>query len=102
MTKGTKTGGRKAGVPNKITADLRAAILCAFNRKGGADYLTKIADEHPQVFCSLLGKIIPQEVKASVTHVNDPNSLPDAALAAIAFGGSANASEAETGSPVLN
>lgn len=51
--------GRKAGVPNKITADLKAAIMQAFENVGGSDYLTTLASSHPQVYCALLGKVLP-------------------------------------------
>lgn len=62
MAKGTKTGGRKAGTPNKTTAELKSAILKAFDAAGGVDYLTKVASEHPAVFCGLLGKVLPLTV----------------------------------------
>jgi len=38
-----KTGGRVRGVPNKVTVDLRGAILHAFDTVGGEAYLVKIA-----------------------------------------------------------
>ena len=59
MAKGTKTGGRKAGTPNKITGQLKDMILGALQAKGGTAYLTKVAGEHPQVFCALLGRVLP-------------------------------------------
>ena len=49
--------GRKKGVPNKLTADVKAAIIAAFSDVGGPEYLRKIARTHPQVFCSLLSKV---------------------------------------------
>ena len=54
-----KKGGRAKGVPNKTTADIKAAILEAFERAGGATYLARIADEKPETFCTLLGKVLP-------------------------------------------
>ena len=62
MAKGLKTGGRKSGTPNKITTDLKEAIMQAFERAGGVAYLTKVAAEQPQVFCTLLAKILPMQV----------------------------------------
>jgi hypothetical protein len=56
---GERRGGRKAGTPNTITRDLRAAIIGAFEAKGGQAYLERIADEDPRVFCSLLAKLVP-------------------------------------------
>lgn len=40
MAKGTKTGGgSRKGVPNKVSADVKAMILSALDQAGGADYL---------------------------------------------------------------
>jgi len=65
--------GRKKGVPNKLTADVKAAIMQAFCEAGGAEYLRKISKSHPQVFCALLDKILPQQTQIS----GDPsNPLP--------------------------
>ena len=70
MAKGRKTGGRRAGTPNKIGAEVRAAILDAFVQVGGSSYLVRVANEHPAVFCTLLGKILPTEMAADepITH----------------------------------
>lgn len=54
--------GRPKGSLNKITADLRAAIIGAFKDAGGRKYLARLAETHPQVFSMLLGKILPTEV----------------------------------------
>ena len=61
--KGTpKTGGRKKGTPNHITTQVRNAIIEAFERAGGVDYLKRVADEEPKVFLQLLGKVLPKQV----------------------------------------
>jgi hypothetical protein len=54
--------GRKKGGTNKITADVREAIMEAFSILGGAEYLRKVATEDPKAFCALLGKLIPVKV----------------------------------------
>lgn len=63
MAAGHKTGGRAKGTPNKITADLKRAILEAAEAAGGeggtAGYLTRQADENPAAFMTLLGKVLP-------------------------------------------
>ncbi len=62
------TGGRrpgsgwKPGSPNKITADVKNAIVEAFDKAGGVAYLVEVAKTNPQVFCSLLGKVLPLQV----------------------------------------
>lgn len=61
--RGNAGKGRPKGVPNKITADLRRAILEAAEAAGGkggtAGYLTRQADENPAAFMTLLGKVLP-------------------------------------------
>lgn len=60
---GNKAGkGRPKGVPNKLTADVKAAILEAFEQAGGATYLARIADDKPETFCALLGKVLPMTI----------------------------------------
>lgn len=34
-----KTGGRQKGVPNKLTADVKAMVLDALSQAGGVKYL---------------------------------------------------------------
>jgi len=58
--------GRKKGVPNKLTANVREAIQKAFLEAGGESYLVKIAKEDPRTFCTLLGKLLPTQVDAQV------------------------------------
>jgi hypothetical protein len=60
---GRRSGaGRKKGSPNKLTADVKAAIMAAFDEVGGADYLKSVAQTDPRTFCTLLGKILPTQV----------------------------------------
>lgn len=55
--------GRKKGSPNKMTADIKAAILEAFQSVGAAEYLVGVAKTNPQVFCALIGKVLPMTVQ---------------------------------------
>jgi hypothetical protein len=59
--------GRKPGTPNKLTADIRASILEAYNLAGGAQYLVKQSQANPQAFMALIGKVIPREIEQHVT-----------------------------------
>jgi hypothetical protein len=59
-----KTGGRKLGTPNKAE-HIRTAVMKAFDAVGGDNYLKRIAQEQPAVFCNLLGKILPHELATS-------------------------------------
>ena len=53
--------GRKRGVPNKISSDVKHLVLIALDLAGGEDYLTKQAHENPVAFLSLLSKLIPRD-----------------------------------------
>lgn len=74
MALGKKTGGRKKGTPNKATAELKDAILSAFDSVGGSTYLVEVAKEHPQVFCTLLSKVLPKDIVADV-NLTAPTNL---------------------------
>ncbi len=68
MALGKKTGGRKKGTPNKITALLKDDILQAASDahpEGRVGYLTQQAKENPTAFLTLLGKVIPTQVEGS-------------------------------------
>ena len=54
--------GRKKGVPNKVTADVKAMILEALSKAGGAEYLLKQSGENPAAFMTLIGKVLPMQV----------------------------------------
>ena len=72
MAKRVKTGGRKKGTPNKITAALKDMILDAtelagndlsHDGKGGTvNYLRKQAVLNPGPYMSLLGKVLPTQL----------------------------------------
>lgn len=65
-----KTGGRKKGSPNKVTKELKTMILGALDENGGQKYLSQQAQENPTAFLQLLGKILPNEMKAQVSSVD--------------------------------
>jgi hypothetical protein len=49
-------------VPNKLTADVKAAIMTAFGDAGGKDYLVTVAKADTRTFCMLLAKVLPNQV----------------------------------------
>ena len=75
-----KTGGRKKGTPNKLTRDIRKAVLDAFEAggkaeitlkdgkkraitsPGGADWLREQMILRPEAFMTLLGKVLPTQI----------------------------------------
>ena len=65
-----RAGGRKKSIPNKLTATVKEAIEIAFKGVGGSEYLMRQAEENPQAFMTLLGKIIPQQVHNELTGAN--------------------------------
>ena len=74
MARGCKTGGRKKGTPNKLTAEIKDAVEKAFVAVGGSRYLEKIAAEHPAVFCTLLAKVLPRQMELSGPD-GEPNRM---------------------------
>ncbi len=68
MALGRKTGGRQKGTPNHNTTELKGAILAAFGHLGGQAYLVRVGKENPQVFCTLLGKVLPMTVQGDAEH----------------------------------
>jgi len=73
-TTGKKFGGRKKGTPNKTTRDMKAAIMEAFERAGGVDYLHALANDEPRTFATLLAKVMPNE------NINDNRNIDVNAL----------------------
>lgn len=64
MAKGKKTGGRKAGTPNKLTGAVKDMVLTALAESGGVEYLKLQARENPNAFLTLVGKVIPLQLGA--------------------------------------
>ncbi len=56
-------GGRKKGVPNKVTADVKAALSAAFAGMGGVKAFTAWGRENPTEFYKLWAKLLPVELK---------------------------------------
>lgn len=57
-----RVGGRQKGTPNKISRDVKDAILDAFEELGGASYLVWLAKVEPTSFATLLGKVLPIQI----------------------------------------
>ncbi len=64
---GTPGPGRKKGVPNKLTSDVKAMILEALGKAGGAEYLLEQAQTNPNAFLSLVGRVLPLTVAGDPT-----------------------------------
>lgn len=57
--------GRPKGSANKTTTAIKEAVVEAFEKAGGVDYLVKLASEDPKTFCGLVGKVIPLQVEGT-------------------------------------
>lgn len=62
-----KGGGRPKGKPNKVNGDVKAMVLGALEQVGGQQYLAEQAEANPTAFMSLVGKVLPREMKAEVS-----------------------------------
>lgn len=57
-------GGSRKGIPNKVTRELKEMILEALDNAGGVAYLAEQAEKNPSAFMTLVGKVLPMQVKA--------------------------------------
>lgn len=62
-----KGAGRPKGAPNKATKEIKDMIKGALEEKGGQQWLVEQMEKNPVAFMSLLGKIIPAEIKQELT-----------------------------------
>jgi hypothetical protein len=54
--------GRKKGTPNNLTREIKLAIENAFIELGGEKYLVRVGKKRPDVFCALIGKLLPMQI----------------------------------------
>ena len=69
-----KSGGRKAGVPNKTTRAVKDAMMRALEataEDGGEEFFASLRDSDPKTFATLVGKLIPTQ-----THVSGDDGGP--------------------------
>ena len=59
---GVRNGGRQAGTPNKLTADIKAMVIGALHDVGGRAYLAARALDQPVAFMGLVGRVLPLQV----------------------------------------
>ena len=82
---GERRGGRQAGTRNKLSADIKAMVVEALDRVGGAEYLVFQARKNPVAFMGLIGKLLPTQLTVKdggALNVFDPTTLTDAELSA--------------------
>lgn len=57
-----KGPGRPKGSKNKLTMDIKQMVIAALDKAGGEKYLLKQANDNPNAFLTLLGKVIPTQI----------------------------------------
>lgn len=59
--------GRPKGATNRVTRELKEMILGALDGAGGELYLIEQAEKNPSAFMTLIGKVLPMQVKADLS-----------------------------------
>lgn len=77
--------GRPKGSTNKLKGELKDMIRTALDESGGVEYLVTQAHTNPNAFLSLVGKIIPKDIKHEVTGGKDPIKVDLTALSTTAL-----------------
>ena len=70
--------GRQKGQRNLLSMDVKEAVLEVYRMRGGPAGIAAWADDNPNEFYRLLGKLVPAEIKAEV-KVSSIGSLLDEA-----------------------
>lgn len=73
MTKqaGNRGLGRQKGTPNKLTKTLKEMLIASLDDVGGREYFKRQAEENPNAYMTLIGKLIPNELKAEIDAKTD-------------------------------
>jgi hypothetical protein len=55
--------GRKAGVPNKMSATVKENVISVFEALGGIEHMTIWATDNPNNFYNIYAKILPTQTE---------------------------------------
>lgn len=76
-----KSGGRKPGSTNKLTADVKEMVLAALDKAGGVDYLFQQSRDNASAFMTLVGKVLPLTLAGDPKNPLVPPTITIAAYA---------------------
>ena len=65
---GQRFGGRQKGTTNKVTSDIKSALLEALSDEehgGATGYFKWLSKTNPQAFSGLIGKVLPTTLEHS-------------------------------------
>jgi len=63
--------GRKAGVPNKLSATAKQNVIEVFEQLGGVDHMKQWAIDNPNNFYNIYAKILPTQTELSGPEGSD-------------------------------
>lgn len=58
--------GKAPGTQTRVGYAVKQALAAALAEAGGKAYFVKLAEDHPQAFATLVGKLIPNEVVGEI------------------------------------
>ncbi len=64
--------GRPPGLQNKVSLSVKAALIAAFEQRGGVASLVAWAEKDPGAFYQLWGRLAPREIVADVSVTLSP------------------------------
>jgi hypothetical protein len=77
MAKGIKTGGRKAGTPNKLSTTVKQNVIDVFGQIGGPEEMAEWARSHRGEFYRLYCRLLPHELDANLNNTFDADHMTD-------------------------
>ena len=60
-----ENSGRKAGVPNKLSATVKENVIAVFDGIGGVEHMKQWAIDNPNNFYNIYAKILPTQTELS-------------------------------------
>ncbi|MBI3044200.1 MAG: hypothetical protein HYY78_15375 [Betaproteobacteria bacterium] len=100
--KGTKTGGRTKGTPNKVSLSLKQAVLDTFQKLGGITHMVTWAQENPSEFYRIAARLVPPGVPVCIDGLEGALVNQGAAVVKAMAAGTITPEQASTVMQVLS